>query len=262
MLETAALGAQTPRSAGQNIIAIASGKGGVGKTWLAISLIHAFAKAGRRALLFDGDFGLANVDVQLGLMPERDIADVIEGKIGLRQATVSYPDGGFDVLSGRSGAGNLAALGRPKLHFLRSELTALSEHYDDVVVDLGAGLSSSVQIFSESFGTTLVVLTDEPTSLVDAYAYIKLRATQHRDADIRIVVNQAKSASDGERTFAVLRRACESFLSLALPLAGIVRRDPHVEASIRTQTPLLTRYPNCDAAQDVEALARRLVERK
>jgi len=245
-----------------NLLAIASGKGGVGKTWLAISLVHAMAKAGKRALLFDGDFGLANVDVQLGLMPERDLANVLSGEISLEQATLSYAEGGFDILAGRSGSGNLASLDGEKLHLLRSELLLLSGKYDQVVVDLGAGISKSVQTFSEDFSKTLVILTDEPTSLVDAYAYIKLRTARQRNPEIEIVVNQAKNVQDGERTFATLRRACENFLSFSPPLAGIIRSDPHVRDSIRAQTPILIRHPSSDAAKDVEALAKKLVEGK
>lgn len=262
MAEASSIRATTPQPEGRNIIAIASGKGGVGKTWLAISLVHALAKAGKHVLLFDGDLGLANVDVQLGLMPKRDLANVIAGEMSLQQATLPFGAGGFDIIAGRSGSGNLASLDGAKLNRLRNGLVTLSEQYDHVVVDLGAGLSNSVQAFSENFGTTLVVLTDEPTSLVDAYAYIKLRTMQHRDADIRIVVNQAKSAQDGERTYGTLHKACENFLSLAFPLAAIIRRDPHVPESIRAQTPLLIRHPASDAAQDVEVLARRLIKGK
>ncbi len=262
MAESTAIKAPSALPDRHNLFAIASGKGGVGKTWLAISLVHAMAKAGKRALLFDGDFGLANVDVQLGLMPERDLANVLSGEISLEQATLSYAKGGFDILAGRSGSGNLASLDGKKLRLLRNELILLSGKYDQVVVDLGAGISKSVQTFSEDFSKTLVILTDEPTSLVDAYAYIKLRTARQRNPEIEIVVNQAKNVQDGERTFATLRRACENFLSFSPPLAGIIRSDPHVRDSIRAQTPILIRHPSSDAAKDVEALAKKLVEGK
>jgi len=244
------------------IIAIASGKGGVGKTWLAISLVHAMAKMGKRVLLFDGDFGLANIDVQLGLIPERDLANVFAGEIKFKQAILSFEDGGFDILPGRSGSGNLAALNSAKLNQLRNELVSLSRNYDHTVVDLGAGLSESVQTFSENFRKTLVVLTDEPTSLVDAYAYIKLRVAKQHTPDIEIVVNQAKTIQEGERTYATLRRACENFLPFSPPLAGIIRHDPHVKEAIRAQTPLLIRHPNSDAANDIETLAKKLANGK
>ncbi len=241
-----------------NLIAIASGKGGVGKTWLAISLVHAMARMGKRVLLFDGDFGLANIDVQLGLIPERDLENVFSGEIKSEQAILSFADGGFDILPGRSGSGSLATLDGAKLNKLRNELVSISENYNHTVVDLGAGLSESVQTFSENLKKTLVVLTDEPTSLVDAYAYIKLRASKQRTPDIEIVVNQSKTIQEGERTYATLRRACENFLPFSPPLAGIIRHDPRVKEAIRAQAPLLIRHPNSDAAKDVEALAKKL----
>ncbi|MGB1548089.1 MAG: AAA family ATPase, partial [Alphaproteobacteria bacterium] len=148
MAKVNALRAPTPHPEGQNIIAVASGKGGVGKTWLAISLAHAFAKSQKQVLLFDGDLGLANVDVQLGLMPKRDIANVIGGEISLQQAAFPFGAGGFDIIAGRSGSGTLASLNGPKLARLRDDLAILSAQYDRVIVDLGAGLANSVQAFS------------------------------------------------------------------------------------------------------------------
>ena len=107
----------------------------------------------------------------------------------------------------------------------------------------------------------LVVTNDEPTSITDAYAFIKLGLRHDPSADLRIVVNMAKSEGDGERTYATLLKACESFLKISPPLAGVIRRDPKVKDAIRHQVPLLTRHPGCDAAGDVEKLARRLAQR-
>src|SRR5438552_1285509 len=124
----------SPLPKARNVVAVASGKGGVGKTWFAITLAHAFARSGQRALLFDGDLGLANVDIQLGLMPERDLGGVIAGRITLAQATTRYADGGFDIIAGRSGNGSLATLPGQRLTQLRSELVALAASYDQVVL--------------------------------------------------------------------------------------------------------------------------------
>ena len=121
----------------RNIIAVASGKGGVGKTWFSITRAHALARAGRKVLLFDGDLGLANVDVQLGVTPERDLASVIAGESTLAQAATRH-DGGFDIIAGRSGTGGLATLPASRLLTLRTELHLLSQDYDWVVIDLGA----------------------------------------------------------------------------------------------------------------------------
>ena len=125
---------------------------------------------------------------------------------------------------------------------------------------LGAGIERTVRQLAAHAGTCLVVTTDEPTSVTDAYAFIKLSLIQNPEADLRIVVNMAETESDGHRTYATLCKACESFLKTKPPLAGIIRRDPKVKDSIRNQAPILTRHPSAPAAQDVEKLARRLVE--
>lgn len=247
-----------PPMAKRNVIAVASGKGGVGKTWFSITLAHALARAGRRTLLFDGDLGLANVDVQLGVTPRRDLASVIAGQATMSQAVARYQDGGFDIIAGRSGSGNLASLPPSRLAGLRNELHDIAQDYDWVVLDLGAGIERAVRVLVGQSRTCMVVATDEPTSITDAYAFIKVTALEHLADDIRIVINMAANARDGERTYGTLRKACREFLKIEPPLAGIVRRDDHVKDSIRRQTALLTRHPNTEAAQDVEAIAKHL----
>jgi len=244
-----------------NMYAIASGKGGVGKTWFSITLCHTLAKAGKRVLLFDGDLGLANVDIQLGLTPERDIAHVTEGQMSLADAITHYEDGNFDILAGRSGSGNLATMATQKLTDLRTSLIDLAKDYDYVFVDLGAGVDRAVRQMAGPAAATFVVITDEPTSLTDAYAYIKLSRAASPSADMRVVVNMATTTNEGQRTFDTIRKACEVFLQYTPTLAGIVRRDNKVRESIRAQTPILIRYPSCEAATDVGQIAVQLQSR-
>src|ERR1700733_11986836 len=156
----------------RNMLAIASGKGGVGKTWFSITLACALAKRKKRVLLFDGDLGLANVDIQLGLTPDRDLGAVIEGGSTLTAAVTKYKEGAFDILAGRSGSGSLAMLPSQKLFDLRNNLIDLARNYDYVLVDLGAGVDRPVRQMAGPAAVTYVVLTDEPTSLTDAYAFI------------------------------------------------------------------------------------------
>ena len=242
----------------RNIIAIASGKGGVGKTWFAITLSHALARAGQRVLLFDGDLGLANVDIQLGLMPKTDLGSVVAGRLTLNQAVVPFAQGGFDVLAGRSGSGTLANIPLSRLQMLGDDLLLLAGAYDRVVVDLGAGVEKTTRIFSQAAGTILVVTTDEPTSLTDAYAFIKVTHLERPGSDIRVVVNMANSIREGERIYNTLLKACEGFLKISPPLAGVIRRDLKVREAIRNQAPILTRSPNAEAAADVELVVDRL----
>ena len=240
---------------GKNIIAVASGKGGVGKTWFSVTLTHALAKQGKKVLLFDGDLGLANVDVQLGLMPKRDLNDVIRGRLSLDKVIQHYEEGGFDIIAGRSGQASLSALPSQRLALLRDQIIDIANDYDVVVIDLGAGVDRTVRMMSASAVRTLLVSTDEPTSLTDAYAFIKLGAAAGMSKRVSIVANQAPTALEGEKTYKTLLKACENFLRLTPPLAGIVRQDPRVKDCIRAQTPILTRSPNTEAAQDVEKIA-------
>ncbi len=242
-----------------NMLAIASGKGGVGKTWFAITLGHALAKRGKRVLLFDGDLGLANVDIQLGLTPAKDLGHVIEGQCSLAEAALRFADGSFDIVAGRSGTGGLASLALQKLAILRHELIQLAQHYDYVLVDLGAGVGRAVRQMAGPAAQTYVVVTDEPTSLTDAYAFIKLARAANPTCDLRVVVNMASTTSEGQKTYETLRKVCENFLNYTPPLAGLIRRDPKVRDAIRAQTALLTRSPNADAAQDVESVAGGIV---
>jgi len=242
------------------IVAVASGKGGVGKTWFAITLAHALARAGRRVLLFDGDLGLANVDIQLGLMPAHDIGSVVAGVRTLAQAVQTHP-GGFDILAGRSGSGALSALDDVALEAVLAALREAARQYDHVILDLGAGIDRYARRMAQFADLLLVLATEEPTSLTDAYAVLKLH---HADCgatlrDARIVVNQAGGRAGGERTYATLARACATFLGHTPKLAGIIRRDERVRDAVRRQTLLLLRHPNAPAAADVEALAATLL---
>ena len=239
-----------------NIIAVASGKGGVGKTWFSITLAHALAKMGKRVLLFDGDLGLANVDVQLGLMPKRDLNDVIRGRLGLDRVIQEYPEGGFDIVAGRSGQASLSALPSQRLSLLRDQLMDVASEYDVVIADLGAGVDRTVRMLSATASSTFLISTDEPTSLTDAYAFIKLGNAAGMSKNINIVVNMASSKIEGEKTYKTLLKACENFLRISPSLAGIIRNDTKVKETIRMQTPILIRSPNADAAEDTERIAQ------
>ncbi len=246
---------------GQNMVAIASGKGGVGKTWLAITLTHALAKQKLRTLLFDGDLGLANLDIQLGLMPKHDLGSVIAGRLTLNQAVLTYEEGNFDIIAGRSGSGGLANVPVSRLQILGDDLNLLAAAYDKVIIDLGAGVERTVRQLAQSVGTCIVVATDEPTSLTDAYAFIKITHVERPGEDIRIVINMANSTREGERTYNTLLKACEGFLKISPPLIGVIRRDNKVRESIKSQSSILTRFPNTEATTDVERIAEKLKER-
>lgn len=244
-----------------NIIAIASGKGGVGKTWLAVTLAHLFARSGRHVLLFDGDIGLANVDVQLGLMPQRDLNGVLNGRHSLKEAITHYPEGGFDIIAGRSGSASLAMLPIEKLRVIADALADIQKNYDFIIIDLGAGIEHHVQYLASLAGRCVVVVTDEPTSLTDAYAFIKIAMAGRAASDIGIVINQASTQKEGESTYSTINKACTNFLHISPPLLGIIRRDNKVKDSIRSQKSLLTKAPQSTAATDAAVLSIKLMQK-
>ncbi len=248
-----------PRTKVENMIAVASGKGGVGKTWFSITLAHALANRGAKTLLFDGDLGLANLDIQLGLMPKNDLGAVIAGNLTLNQAVLNYDEAGFDIISGRSGSGGLANIPPNRLQMLGDDLSQISANYDKVLIDLGAGVERTVTQLSNNVGKVVIMVTDEPTSLTDAYAFIKVTQMDRPGTDFHIVPNMCNSTREGERTYNTLLKACEGFLKVSPSLLGIVKRDSKVRESVRAQMSILTRFPNAEAAKDVEAIAEKLM---
>lgn len=243
-----------------NLTAVASGKGGVGKTWFSATFSHSLARNGARVLLIDGDLGLANVDVQLGLTPGNDIASVMAGSIPVHAAIQKVDGGsanigrGFDVLAGRSGSGALGSLKPNELFGLIKQISELAETYDHVILDLGAGIDASVRLMCNAAGKIFVILTDEPTSLTDAYALVKVLTMRNPDSPIEIIVNMVESPAEGRRAYRALAHACQTFLGGEPTLAGIIRRDKQVKQAIRQQAPLLSKYPQSIAGADIEGL--------
>jgi flagellar biosynthesis protein FlhG len=260
--------ARAPRSrvTPASVIAIASGKGGVGKTFVSTTLATCFARMGRRTLLVDGDLGLANVDVQLGIAPETDLAAVVAGWVELEDAVTKVNGGagsgasfGFDVLPGRSGSGALAGLPAEEAARLAASLTALALQYDTVLVDLGAGIEDNVMRLARACDRCLVVATDEPTSMTDAYAFIKVLRGYAPSVQPWIAINMADTRVAGRRTYEALARASQTFLGFRPPMAGIIMRDLKVREAIRQQKTLLTVDPNTQAALDIASIAEALV---
>ncbi|GGE29734.1 site-determining protein [Marinicauda pacifica] len=253
-----------PRTAGP-ILAVASGKGGVGKTVVATSLARAFSRAGERVLLVDADLGMANIDVQLGLNPPGDIASVVAGKMSLSEAIApalggAEKKGGFDVISGRSGSATLASLDLTSVNSLAAGLAAVSMSYDRTILDLAAGADRATIRLAVAADDVALVISDEPTSLTDAYAFVKTLRMRDEGASPFVVVNNTPDRATAEQAFATFARTCTSFLGFTPPLAGIVRRDPNVGLAIRAQRPVGLRSPTSAAAKDIDALAWSLAE--
>lgn len=246
----------------KNIVLIASGKGGVGKTWFSISLAHALGAAGKKALIFDGDLGLANIDIQLGLNPKNDLATVMEGACTFKETITSYKTNdqkvGFDVIAGRSGSGQLSDLTPERLALVREELKIAATSYDYVLIDLGAGIGGIVKSLTPAASRCLLVLNDEPTSLTDAYAFLKVTRKNQPHLEIQVLVNAAETLHQGEQTYEGFKNVCGKFLNYEPGLAGVIRRDTLIKDAIRHQTPLMVRHPNAKALLDVKGIRESL----
>jgi flagellar biosynthesis protein FlhG len=254
--------APQPRVRPAPIIAIASGKGGVGKTWLAITLACAWGRAGRRALVVDCDLGLANVDVQLGVRPMHDIHAALKGWTEFDAAVTPIIGGagrGFDLIAGHSGSGALSAFRPQDADRICEAVRKLAPLYDHIVLDLAAGVDAGVLRFAANADALTIITTEDPTALTDAYVFAKL--AKRDGAPIpSIVVNMAETRLKGRRVFEHFAGACEQFLSYRPKLAGVICRDPRVADSIRAQTPLPVRHPQSAAFDDVVRVADTLNE--
>ncbi len=240
------------------IITVASGKGGTGKTWFAASLAQALAlRPGRRVLLVDGDWGLANADVQLGVMAPAVVP--LQGAVeDLAAAVQPVPGAGIDLLAGASGSGRLADLPAAVHGDVREKVRTIARAYHWTVIDLAAGAERSLRDWWRLGRRRLLVVTPDPASMTDAYAFLKL-CTRDGDAGrCRLVVNRAPTTSVGSATGEKLARACGHFLKLDLPAADVLLEDPRVTAAIRAQRPFVRRYPTAPMTRALEALAHRL----
>lgn len=258
------LAEKTPRTAGP-VIALASGKGGVGKTVLSISLARALSRAGERTLLVDADLGMANVDVQLGLNPPGDIAAIVAGDMLLSEAVAgafggSDKRGGFDIISGRSGSASLASLDLASVNVLAAGLAAASMAFDRTILDLAAGADRSTIRLAAAADDIVMVINDEPTSLTDAYAFVKTLRMRDEGASPFVVVNNAQDKRSAMAAFQTFAKTCESFLGYTPTLAGIIRRDMAVGKSIRAQKPVALHSPASPVVSDLDALAKALAE--
>jgi flagellar biosynthesis protein FlhG len=238
------------------VIAVTGGKGGVGKTTVAVNLAASLAARGKDVMLLDGDLGLANVDVFLGLTPRLTLADVLAGNCTLEEAIIESPQG-FRVVPAASGIAQLAELD-PMTHLgLVRAFGDLSMNLDVMVVDTAPGIAGSVLQFAQAAQQVLVVLCDEPASLTDAYALIKILSRDHGVKQFRVLVNQSRGRGLGQSLFQRFERVATRFLSVDLDYVGEIPEDAFLRRSIREQRPVVTAYPNSPAAVALKTLALR-----
>lgn len=238
------------------VLSVTSGKGGVGKTNLSVNLATALAGMGKRVVLVDADLGLANVDVLLGLTPQKNLFHLFHEEASLRD--ILYPtDYGFSILPASSGMSEMLTLSTGQKLELLEAMGDLEDELDYLIVDTGAGINDNVLYFNLASQERLVVLTPEPTSLTDAYALIKLLKLTHGVEHFKVCVNMAADQKAAREIFSCLYQACDRFLSgVSLDLAGVIPRDPAVRKAVVAQKPFLLSDPNAPISTAVNQLAK------
>lgn len=239
-------------------VAVLSGKGGVGKTNLALNLGFALYQSGFKSLLMDCDMGLANLDVLLGITPEGNLQDVLLGEASMESVLHKIRPDGLDVLPAASGVPELNDLNPDRKDLLITRLSPVLGKYDFVFMDIGAGISDTVQTFAAMSALQIVVITPEPTSLTDSYALIKVLNKRFGLSDFRVVVNEVTSNKEAQQAYDKLSGACQHFLKVDLKMLGHVRMDKKLPEAVCRQQPLMAYAPGSPAAQDIQAIAGRL----
>jgi flagellar biosynthesis protein FlhG len=229
----------------------------VGKTSVAVNLALAWAQAGRRTCLLDGDLGLANVDVLLNLQPRHSLRDVITGTKGLDEVVVQGP-AGLQVIPAASGVEAMANLAGPARQALVGRLQGLASLADVAVLDTGAGISRTVLSLVLAADDALILTTPEPTSLTDAYAMVKVLTQRRPGLPLHIVVNLAEHAAHGQEVYGHLERIIRRFLGREVRLAGWIPRDGCVERAVREQRPFSLYFPYAKATEAIRGIARSL----
>ena len=240
-------------------IAVTSGKGGVGKTNLAVNLAIALSARGRRVTLVDADLGLANADLLLNVSPRFNLSHVITGQRRMDEI-VCRASGGIDFVPGASGMERLANLIEYERQSVLQQMHALERGADAIILDCGAGISRNVIAFAAAADSVLVICTPEPTALADAYATIKMVQRERTGAKLHLLVNMAESRAEARTVFRRVASVAEQFLKYPIAEAGYILQDAHVAMAVRRRTPFVLSYPRCAASCCVMAIAARLAD--
>jgi flagellar biosynthesis protein FlhG len=236
-------------------IAVAGGKGGVGKTTVAVNLAMALAMGGRETMLLDADLGMANVDVLLGLQPTRHLGHLLEGSSRLEELIVASRHG-LKVVPATSGTRRMAQLPNVEHAAIIRAFDELTVRPEFLIVDTAAGLSDSVSIFAAAADDVVIVVCDEPTSLTDAYALIKVLSREFDVSRFRIVANMVRHALEGKQLFEKLSRVTDRFLDVSMDFMGMVPHDEYLRQAIRRQSAVVEAWPGSRSALGLKNLAR------
>ena len=251
-------GGKGPSEHKTRVIAVTSGKGGVGKTNISVNLAIAFAQSGKRVILIDGDLGMANVNVLLGITPKSNLLDVITKKKKMSEIILNT-ELGIQFIAGANGFSRIANLSDDERDFFAEEFTTLSSA-DIIIIDTGAGVSDNVLRFVEAADEAYVVTTPEPTAITDAYGLIKIIATEFISSQItmKLIVNKVHSADEGKRIAEKIIKVVAQFLNTPLEDLGFIYDDPTVFSSVLRQKPFIISQPNSKAAGCIKHIVSRI----
>ncbi len=251
------LGAPMPRI--PRVVAVSSGKGGVGKTTVSVNLASALAAAGQRTLLLDADFGLANVDVMLGLTPHRNLTHVLNGECSLEDTLLEGPHG-LKIVPSASGKQYMSELSAGQHAGIIQSFSSLTMPLDMLVVDTAAGIAGNVTTFAQAAQEILIVACSEPASITDAYALIKVLSRDCHVKRIHVLANQVRTPAEGREIFDNLARVAARFLDVNLVYFGAVPYDDWLRRAIRRQQPVIDLYPKSDSSRAFREMAKEIIQ--
>lgn len=238
------------------VIAITSGKGGVGKSNVALNMSIALADTGRRVTLLDADLGLANVDILLGLTATKNLEQVLSGECSLMDIMVTGP-GGIRIVPASSGTQAMVSLSPREHAGLIQAFSELGNQIDTLIIDTAAGISDTVLSFVCAAHEVVLVVCDEPTSITDAYALIKLLNQEHNLSRFKMVTNMTRTKQQGEALYRKLQRVADRFLDISLEHVGVIPFDDSVRKSVQRQKAVYEAYPSCKASIAYRELAEK-----
>lgn len=250
----AAQSAAEKETTGPRLIAITSGKGGVGKSNIAINLSIALTRFGNRVMLFDADFGLANIDLLLGLTPKHNLRHVLSGKKSIEEILLTGPSG-IRILPSCAGGGKSEDISAEKKREVISRIRTMGDVADIVFIDTGAGISDNIVDFLTLADEVLLVTTPEPTAIMDSYGVLKMLSQKRDSTEVRVLVNMAEDAQDAQHVMKTIKMISRQFFNIKIEELGWIYFDHQVSRSVRQQQPFVLMYPSSRATKSLNQVA-------